>query len=264
MKKYLVFIIITFIVTSCGKPINYEWKHLKNIPLGDIAPIGLALEGNNIWLSDGDNNRLVLIDKTGKILGQEKDFSRPMHIVEQEGKIYIPEYGRDTITIMDNGKRTILTIIDSLDAPSGIDIQNDNYAIADFYNHRVVLKDRIIGGKGSIDGQFHYPTDVQFFGEDIWVADAYNHRVQVFDKEGNLLKIHGQEDGMNAVTGIFVTKDLFVVTDFENNRVLTYDKTGDLKNIINEHLEKPTDILVEGNTLYVINYKGKSLSVFER
>jgi DNA-binding beta-propeller fold protein YncE len=139
-------------------------------------------------------------------------------------------------------------------------------AVADFYNHRVVYfngkENLTFGEKGKENGQLTYPTDVQFANENIYVADAYNHRIQIFDLTGKHLKTIGEAEKMNATTGVFVHEKNIFATDFENNRVLIYDLNGNLIQIIAEHLDKPTDVLVVDNQLFVTNYHGHSISVF--
>lgn len=245
-----------------------QWNYQRTIDIGEVTPIGLVANKDYIWLSDGDHNQLVQINWKGKVLKTIPNLERPMHIAQVKDAIYVPEYGADTIRIIEQEGQTYVPLTASLDAPAGVDIQGEKVAIADFYNHQVVIetggKHQIIGSKGKEDGQFHYPTDVQFVGEQLYVADAYNHRIQVFDLEGKHLQTIGQDDKMNATTGIFVTNTQIIATDFEHNRVLLYDKaTGSLSQIIDQHLDKPTDVAVFENKLLVTNYKGKSIAIFE-
>jgi hypothetical protein len=68
---------------------------------------------------------------------------------------------------------------------------------------------------------------------------------------------------MNASTGIFVGYEIYV-TDFENNRVLIYSLDGKLVQIIDKDLDKPTDVFVKDDVLYIANYKGKNLMTYKR
>ena len=74
----------------------------------------------------------------------------------------------------------------------------------------------------------------------------------------------GQDQTMNAATGIFVTEDEVFVTDFENNRVMVFDKTGVLLQVLKDHIEKPTDMMIKDDTLYVINYRNGKLNLFDK
>ena len=107
-------------------------------------------------------------------------------------------------------------------------------------------------------------TDVQITKDKIWVADAYNNRVQVFDKKGGFLQMMGQNQKMNAATGIFVSVDEVFVTDFENNRVLVFDMMGELLQVLKDQIEKPTDMMIKDDMLYVINYRNGKLNIFDK
>ena len=64
---------------------------------------------------------------------------------------------------------------------------------------------------------------------------------------------------MNAATGIFANEKEVFITDFENDRVLTYNHKGELQQVISENIDKPTDLVIKDDILYIANYKGKSL-----
>jgi len=67
---------------------------------------------------------------------------------------------------------------------------------------------------------------------------------------------------LTIATGIEVTDDNIFVTDFEGNRILIYDLEGKLIHIINEHLNKPTEISVYNNKMYISNYGSGSVAIF--
>jgi len=193
----------------------------------------------------------------------QSDFERPMHIDIEKGTIYIPEYGSDQIIKYSNDEKSTMEVPDSLDAPAGIDIHNKEIAIADFYNHRIVYfngKDwRTFGKEGKKVGELYYPTDVQILSNKIVVADAYNNRIQIFDKDGNSIQTIGESEKMNAATGIFANENELFITDFENDRVLAYNHKGELQQIISENIDKPTDLVIKDDILYIANYKGKNI-----
>jgi NHL repeat len=248
---------------------NAGWEFSSMIPLDTLGVIGIApAENDHLWLADADNNQLLQIDQGGNVLFSIGGLDRPMHISKRNDVLLVAEYGADRIRLIKPGVKDTLPFQNAFDAPSGVDRENGKTAVADFYNHRVVLsdgkKEQVLGGKGSQAGQMTYPTDVQFAHGKLWVADAYNHRVQVFSLTGKHLQTIGESEKMNATTGLFVGPEQVFVTDFENSRLLIYDLDGKLKGIIAENLDKPTEALQIGNQLYVVNYQGHYLSVFER
>ncbi len=266
MKNIFLPVALVLLLTSCQK--RAEWTKSSSVDLGEITPIGLTYSNGNIWIADGDNNRLVELSKDGQVKNTFDGFERPMHLASAENAIYIPEYGSDHIIKFVNGEKTIMPMQDSLDAPAGVDVRGKEIAIADFYNHRILYFDgntwAAFGKKGKAAGEFHYPTDIQLTDDKIYIADAYNNRVQVLDKTGKSLQVIGEAEGMNAATGIYVSEQEIFVTDFENDRVLIYDFVGKLTQTIAEDLSKPTDILMIGADLYIANYKGKNLVVYRK
>ena len=264
IKSILWIFLSSVILISCNS--STEWTFNGEIPLDDITPIGIIYENESLWLSDVKNNRVVNINLKGEILKEYKGFQRPMNISKTGSKIYVPEYLTDTIKVIDKDKIAILGFSETLDAPGGVDVEGNLIAVADFFNHRVILQDgqniTIIGEEGHEDGKLFYPTDVEIYNDKIFVADAYNNRVQVFDKKGNSLKIIGWQENIDVATGIALNNKRVFVTDFEGNRILIYDLEGNLLQILTDRFNTPTDIFVFESTLYVANYKGQSVSVF--
>lgn len=257
------------LIASCQekKQTEIRWVHSKTIALADVNPIGIAQGEKGIWLSDGDRNRLVLIDNSGVVLKTIDSLDRPMHIASEGEMLVIPQYGNDEILRFRESEKEIVRTWDSLDAPAGVAIKGAQIAIADFYNNKVHYTENsndwiTFGKEGKADGDFYYPTDVHLTESNIWVADAYNNRLQVFDKKGNHLKTIGEDQKMNAATGIFVSDTNAYTTDFENDRVLVFDLEGSLKQVLDTDISKPTDLIIIDEVLYVTNYKGKSLSLY--
>ena len=119
------------------------------------------------------------------------------------------------------------------------------------------------GEQGTEAGQFDYPTDVQILGDKIYVADAYNNRGQILDFEGNSQLVFGEELEFNAATGIYVTEELIALTDFENDRLLIFNHAGEVQSTLTGSLHKPTDVLIQGDMVFVTNYAGGYISRFE-
>jgi len=261
--KQIFFIVISLILFNSCSEIKKEWQQVDKIDLGNITPIGFAFQNDKIWIADGDHNQIVAVNSSGEIQETVTDFERPMHIDIEKGTIYIPEYGSDQIIKYSNDEKSTMEVPDSLDAPAGIDIHNKEIAIADFYNHRIVYfngKDwRTFGKEGKKVGELYYPTDVQILSNKIVVADAYNNRIQIFDKDGNSIQTIGESEKMNAATGIFANENELFITDFENDRVLAYNHKGELQQIISENIDKPTDLVIKDDILYIANYKGKNI-----
>lgn len=268
----IVFLFGLIVINGCSenKKKNEEatntWKFSKEIQLNDVSPIGIVAEDNFLWLSDVNNNRVVKINSEGKIVEEHFGFQRPMHIAIKDSKIYIPEYTSDTVKILKNGIVSIYSLKEKPDAIGAIAVDGNTVAISDFYNHRVILQQddevTIIGKEGHNDGELYYPTDVEIKNDLIYVADAYNNRIQVFDFKGIYVKMIGWNENIKVATGLKVTDTQVIVADFEGNRVLVYDHNGTLLQTLVDKFNQPTDIEIVGNKMYVVNYKGKNISLF--
>jgi len=273
---YLLLLIVLPILISCKESgeesadlvNNKQWNFVREIKIDNISPTGLQTDGEYFWISDAKNNRVIKTDLDGNIVKEYPDIKRPMHLSIYNSKVYVPEYLTDKLKIINGDEIEEYPLKDKPDAPAGVFVNDSLIAVVDFYNHRIILQaiDHItlIGEKGHKKGKLYYPTDIALVYDKIYVADAYNNRVQVFDYDGDVLKVIGAKDNINVATGIDVTDDNIFVTDFEGNRILIYDLEGKLIHIINEHLNKPTEISVSNNKMYISNYAGSSISVFEQ
>jgi NHL repeat len=243
-----------------------EWTFSKEIKLDNISPIGIVAQGEFLWLSDVDNNRVVKVNYAGKIIEKHGGLQRPMHLAMQGSKIYIPEYTSDTVKILEDENVSAYLLKEEPDGIGGIAVGDNTVAIADFYNHRIILqqgdKVAIIGKEGHNDGELYYPTDVDIKNDLIYVADAYNNRVQVFDFKGNYVRMIGWNEGIKVATGLKVTDTQIIVADFDGSRVLVYDLYGKLLQILTNNFNEPTDIEVVGNTMFVVNYKGNTIEIY--
>ena len=264
-KTLFAAVMIMMSFFGCKEKVK-EWQFEKIIETDGIKPLGIVVHDGHMWLTDVDHNRLVKTDMNGKPVSSIDDLGRPMHIAMHDGKIYIPEFLNDKITILEGSNRYTMPVDIPLDAPAGIDVKNGTKAIVDFYSHRLVLlkngKPFIIGKKGHADGEFNYPTDVALFDDKIFVADAYNNRVQVFDYDGRVTQVIGWQEDIKVATGVAVGPDRVYITDFHGDRVLIYDFYGRLQKIFTGNLDKPTDIFLTADRMYVANYGGGFITVF--
>lgn len=244
-----------------------QWVYSSTINLTGISPIGILADGDNFWLSDVKNDRLVKVNKSGNILQEINGLIRPMHIDGEGDNIFIPQFGADNVVRWDGNNLIPVEISDSLDAPGGVGLGYGIIAIADFFNHRVLVSTEngsfIIGKEGHDNSSLYYPTDVDITAEYINIADAYNNRVEVYDHQGKYVRTIGWQEGIRVATGVEVGNQQIFITDFHGSRLLIYDIYGQLLQTFSENLSDPTDALLVGDKLYVTNFKGQSLSVFE-
>ena len=265
--KVKLWILICAFLFSCSS--EKDWTFSEKIELPeDIRPLGLTWKGDQFWISDPDNNRILLISYQGQVLDSVINLNRPMHITSYGEIVYIPNFTSDTITAFENEELRSIQIEDSLDAPASIAMLDKTMAIADFYNHRVLLleggKITQIGSEGRSDGLLYYPTDVSLTKDRVVLADAYNNRVQIFDRTGQFIKVIGWQENIQVATGVEVYGKEIFVTDFYGNRVLIYSFEGVLLDTLTNHFNKPTDVLISNEEMYVPNYGENTITIFSK
>ncbi len=225
-------------------------------------PIGIEISGNEVFVSEGGNNRIQVFDLTGNFLrtfGYEGDkpgeLARPMLMDINDNKLYVAEYLNDRVQIFSLEGEPLGAIGSSgtgsgeFDSPSGVAVDKDGKIyVADFFNHRIQVLDpggnfiKQIGITGKIGiraGLFNYPTDVTLSPDgNLVVADAYNDRIQVFAPDGSFIRKWGGPFALNIhgpfrgwfMTATAVHTDLegnVYVADFYNNRIQKFSSKGE-------------------------------------
>lgn len=272
MNRWCFIPFLLVVLVNCkdpGKKDRQEWVFERKFELPKKSrPLALVKIGKAIWFSDPENFRLVKVDLNGKVLDSIAGIQRPMNIDFNNGQLYVPEFLTDTIWIYENGDKKPLELLAKPNAPAGLAVNGDTVAIADFYNHRIILqigkKVTYLGKEGHAKGQLYYPTDVKISKNKIYIADAYNNRVQVFDFDGKVLNVIGEQDNINVASGLETNENYLAVTDQENSRVLVYDLYGELQQTLTTNINYPTDVLLDGNTLYIANFKEHSIAIYRK
>ncbi len=224
-------------------------------------PTGLAISGNEVFVSDARNGRIQVFDLDGKFIrkfgtpgDQPGQLGRPMNLAIANNEVFVPEYFNDRIQVFSLAGKS-KRIIGSkgsgpgqFDAPGGVAVATDgSLFIADFYNHRIqklnsdgsFIRQWGTTGKSGIGvEQFGYPTDVALGANDtLYAADGYNDRIQAFDSTGKFSFKWGGPFGMNiygpfngwfaTVTAVATDKSGNVfVADFYNNRIQKFSPDG--------------------------------------
>lgn len=181
---------------------RYNSSNLKSYRLH--SPVDIALdEEKNIYITSFSPGKIVKLDSNGKGI-----------------KIYNPLVGTKLF---------------------GIDVWEDQVAVADFNNDKIFVMDRdfrnvkSFGQTGNRAGQFHGPEGVCFDSDgNIYVVDSGNHRVQKFNPKWKFilsLGKSGEYDGqLNKPTDVAVCNNRVYVTDTGNRRVSCFDDSGNFIN----------------------------------
>ena len=92
------------------------------------------------------------------------------------------------------------------------------------------------GTRGTGPGQFHDPTGIDAVDNNVFVADSRNGRIQVFDLEGNLVRMFGQPGNdlgeLGRPMNLTVHDDELYVPEYFNDRIQVFGLDGSPKRMI--------------------------------
>lgn len=164
----------------------------------NLSPLSLAVDEKDYLYVADRGGKVVIISPKGNVMyqfGQPGSgrglLSYPNGIdVSEKGDIYVSDSGNKRIQIFDAvGKLKKVLDGSQLDVayPRGISLDKYNRLfITDLFGQKVSIVDANgqkvteFGERGSDNGQFNFPNDVEIVGNRVYVADRVNKRVAVF------------------------------------------------------------------------------------
>lgn len=188
-----------------------DTKFLFDIKPNADQPSDIAVAPNgDIYLVDGVNNRIIVVDNNGRWKfaygsnGSGKgQFKYPLGIdISDSGTVFVADTGNHRIQVFDARGNFIYMFnieSDSGDSPSDpVDVAASNLKnylyVSDNENHKIKVYDQ--NGKFQFEwgmfgedlGAFRYPGIVTLNGyNEVFVVDVLNTRVQKFDPFGELI-----------------------------------------------------------------------------
>ena len=272
MKPFVIFpLVLSFsLLASCAwfpeaKEPPYalvkSWGEKGSGPGQFDEPTGIAVAGEEVFVSDARNGRILVFDFDGNYrrqIGQPGEgpgqLGRPMNLEISADRLYVADYWNDRILIYDLSGAFQRGIGErgagpgQFKEPGGVAVAvNGDLFVADFNNHRVqqlssegefIRQWGVTGETGFLAGKFNYPTDVALDAEgNLYVADGYNDRIQVFGPDGALLRKWGGPFALNlngSFNGWFATVTSIdigpggnvFVADFYNDRIQKFTLQG--------------------------------------
>lgn len=186
-----------------------SWGTKGDAPGQFNDPTGIAVNEDELFVSDARNNRIQVFDKQGnfkRAFGQDR-LGRPMNLAIAKGKLYVPDYFKDAVFVFSLQGKHLRTIkaADGFDSPGGVAVRaDDTLLVADTYAKRIVqlaADGNVLhtwAGTGIGAGEFSYPTDVANAPDGgFYVADGYNDRIQQFGPDGAFVRKWGGPFGLN-------------------------------------------------------------------
>lgn len=225
-------------------------------------PYGVAVDSKGIiYVADGASGRIFVFDlekKKVSIRGANQLSSPAGLAIDDTDRLFVADAAQHAVFIFrDDGTLEGAFGQGWLHRPSGLAIDNENrflYVCDSAENHVVVFDAdtmkylRVVGApsdENALPGTFGNPTNVAVDSENnIYVSDTFNARVQVFDADGQFVRMWGKR-GANPGNfmrpkGIAVDPDDHIyVVDSEFNNVQIFDTEGRILMFFGDRGETP-------------------------
>jgi DNA-binding beta-propeller fold protein YncE len=183
-----------------------------------IKPFGVATDSRGrIFVTDGGAYDVLVFNEApgpeealmtylGEVAGTS--LSSPLGItVDNEDRIYVGDVRLNMVKVFSPALQYLFSFGDksTFGRPAGlaynkttgeiIVLDSGTHDIKFFSRDGTLL--RTVGGRGSKEGYFNYPTNVACDRDgNIYVVDTINFRIQVFDPMGEFLSSFGQADNV--------------------------------------------------------------------
>lgn len=231
-------------------------------------------DGKLIYLTDMRNSRMRILEAmTLKLVGTfgERELLSPHDAVfDKAGRLLVADTGNDRIAIYEvNGAQAKLVgELKGLSGPEGVAVTPDGRVIvsntrgATLSVFRDGKLERSVGGRGSRDGEFANPHDVEAAADgSVYVVDSGNDRVQVFDAELKHRATFGAALKLNGPKYLAFDADRIWLADENNHRVVLLDRAHQLLGVLGTgkrgrsagEFNKPEAVLARAPYVWVID-----------
>ncbi|KAI6658681.1 Tripartite motif-containing protein 2 [Oopsacas minuta] len=212
-------------------------------------PLGLALDGDKIYIADANNNRIQIFSTEGKFI---HEFSKgqlisPYGIALHNEWVFISDWRLHSILKYSKTNYKLIKRV-NVYIPLGLTTDtNGQVLVADCNNNRIAVFSSDLEyireiGKDKVKS----PRDVKMNNNKIFVADNNKiNNIHIFSKSGDLLTSFIK---LESGTLIFLCFDLhnnIIISDYLGNSINIFTKDGQLIHKIK--CNKPTGIVVNNN-----------------
>ncbi|RPH64027.1 MAG: hypothetical protein EHM83_08975 [Burkholderiales bacterium] len=197
-------------------------------------------DGKLVYVTDMRNSRVLVLDAmTLKLVGTlgERELSYP-HDAEfdKAGRLLVADTGNDRVAIYEVSGAQAKPVgeLKGLSGPEGVAVAPDGRVIVTSTRSATlsVFRDgrleRTVGGRGSRDGEFSNPHDVEAAADgSVYVVDSGNDRVQVFDAGLRHRATFGAALRLSGPKYLSIDGDRVWLADEYNHRILLLDRRGE-------------------------------------
>ena len=212
-------------------------------------PFGVVMRDGRLMVADTRSKSIAVLDFKNKKFESfgtsgAGRLRTPINLrIDSAGRCYVADRKRSQIVVFDSeGKYETAYGKEDEFGPADVlvDEKHNEMYVLNIDNHEVQVYDlatqelkRTLGKRGSLDGEFNYPTNMAMDAAgDLYISDSVNFRVQKIDREGNFLMKFGQvgqtPGHFARPKGIAVARDgLIHVVDATLNVVQIFSTEGD-------------------------------------
>ena len=204
MKNYLIiFFLILFITPVVFKNISATDYEIDGVLDGFGWSMGLSLDGNRIYVSDGLYNKILVFDTLENIFLErisleEKSCAGHIHGMEiMTEKIFVVKENQNCIAVFDLTGGFLYEFGKKGDGQGefngslGIKINKNKIFVTDSGNNRIQVFDLRGGFADIIDESFNSPHQISLSENKIYVLDTYNYQVKIFSNQN---QVESKED----------------------------------------------------------------------
>lgn len=214
-----------------------------------MSPVGIALAGNLILVSDSKQGVVFLLDEQGTLVKTiaNKRLKQPTGVAFDPltKRIFVSDTANDNIKVFDLDGALLKTVgkkgaaRGEFNRPTFLSYKDQRLYVADSLNARVQILNemdgtiRTIGERGLYVGNFSRPKGVAVDSDgNIYVTESFYDHLLIFNSGGELLLTIGgsgrQVGKFSQPTAVWVdARDRVFVADMLNSRVSIFQYLGD-------------------------------------
>ena len=199
MRNYLIiFFLILFIIPIGFKNISALDYEMNSVIDGFGWSMGLSLNEDRIYVSDGLHNQILVFDKLeniflDRISLEEKSCTGHIHGMEiMNQKIFIVKQNQNCIPIFDLTGEFLYEFGKNgngegeFNGALGIKINKNQIFVTDSGNNRIQIFDLTGKYVDQINENFNSPHQISLSENHIYVLDTYNYQVKIFSNQNQL------------------------------------------------------------------------------
>ena len=265
-----------------------EWRDGIGVPFALPTDVASG-ENGHLYLVDGGNDRVVVIDSAGAVVASfgrtgrgDGELDGPVGVgIDGKGRVHVADRGNHRIQVFENDGTYAypvpLVVGDTRIEPVDVAVNKEGTElyVTSANTHEVIVVDwkgnllRRWGGRGDEPGQFFHPATIEIEVERVYVVDVLNARVQSFYPDGRIARVFGKR-GAGPGT-LFRPKGITVdssgrvfVSDSYFGVIQAFETSGEFLYAIGEagkpdRFETPVGMTAVGGDIAVVEMLGGSL-----